>query len=91
MTYFISYDITENKIRNKVAKYLEGIAYRMQYSLFMAELDGCELERVKRNLGWITKIAEKPLLLIVPVCKCCEQKIWKVGAAGEEKVSSVVV
>lgn len=91
MMYVICYDITENKIRNKVAEYLKGIAYRIQYSLFMADLNDRELEKVKINLSGLIRIAEKPLLLIVPVCKSCKQKIWKVGEAREKHIYSVVV
>ena len=91
MTYVICYDITENKIRNRAAEYLKGIAYRIQYSLFMAELDEKELEKLKLNLSWMTKIANEPLLMIVPVCKSCKQKMWKIGETRESHRSSIVV
>ena len=37
--YVISYDISENKIRNKVAKILEGYGKRIQYSVFECDID----------------------------------------------------
>lgn len=91
MRYFISYDIKENKIRNKVAKFLEGIGYRVQYSLFMADLCDKELLNTKMILEKIIKKAENALLLVVPVCKSCENKIWKQGEFREENVNCVVV
>ena len=36
--YVISYDISENKIRNKVAKILEGYGKRIQYSVFECDI-----------------------------------------------------
>ena len=37
MQYVICYDISEDKIRCKVSKYLEGVARRVQYSVFVCE------------------------------------------------------
>ncbi|MDU3113586.1 MAG: CRISPR-associated endonuclease Cas2 [Megasphaera sp.] len=37
MRYLICYDIADTKLRTKVAKYLEGFAFRIQYSVFMCE------------------------------------------------------
>ena len=37
MKYIIAYDIPETKIRSKIAKYLEGVAYRIQFSVFMGD------------------------------------------------------
>lgn len=91
MTYFISYDIQENKIRSRVAKYLEGIGYRVQYSLFTAKLNEKDLILLKKKLQWLTRTAENALLLIVPVCRVCENKIWKRGNSREESESYVII
>ena len=34
MRYLICYDIADTKLRTKVAKYLEGFAFRIQYRAF---------------------------------------------------------
>ncbi len=39
MRYIISYDIAENKIRNKLVRILEKYGERVQYSVFEFELD----------------------------------------------------
>lgn len=91
MTYFISYDIQENKIRSRVAKYLEGIGYRVQYSLFTAKLNERDVVLLKKKLQLLTRTAEDALLLIVPVCRACEDKIWKRGNAREEMKNYVII
>lgn len=91
MTYFISYDIKENKIRSRVAKFLEGIGYRVQYSLFMADLCETDLVDTKGQLEWLIGLADNALLLIVPICKSCESKIWKKGEFREEIANYVVI
>ena len=40
MKFLIGYDIAGNRARSRVAKYLEGKAYRIQYSVFL--FDGTE-------------------------------------------------
>lgn len=37
MKYLICYDVSSDKCRRRIAKYLESFAYRMQYSVFMAQ------------------------------------------------------
>ncbi|GBD34779.1 CRISPR-associated endoribonuclease Cas2 [bacterium HR35] len=39
MRYIISYDISENKIRNRLVRILEKYGERVQYSVFEFELD----------------------------------------------------
>ena len=34
MTYFICYDVSEDKIRKRVAKYLESVGYRLTEKAF---------------------------------------------------------
>ena len=37
MKFLIGYDIAGNRVLSRVAKYLEGKAYRIQYSVFLFE------------------------------------------------------
>ena len=40
MKFLIGYDIAGNRARSRVAKYLEGKAYRIQYSVFLFDGGG---------------------------------------------------
>ena len=47
MKYLISYDITDDNLRNQISKYLEEFAYRLQYSVFV-----CDMERARADVVW---------------------------------------
>lgn len=48
--YLIAYDISSDKIRNKVAKCLENYGKRVQYSLFECELTKREYSKMYKEL-----------------------------------------
>lgn len=50
MRTVISYDISDDKRRRKVVKVLEGVGYRVQYSVFEAELTTRQYTALKRRL-----------------------------------------
>lgn len=91
MTYIIAYDITDNKIRRRIAKFLEGIAYRRQFSVFWAELKEREIEQVKDKVKNIIGDREECIFLIAPMCKICAEKIWMLGNPREEYKNVIIV
>ena len=48
--YLVSYDITPNRLRNKVAKTLEGFGKRVQYSVFECDLTEKRYEELYEKL-----------------------------------------
>jgi len=46
MYYLISYDITSNKLRKKIADLLEEKGVRMQYSVFQFRLGATEINNL---------------------------------------------
>lgn len=91
MQYIICYDITENKIRNKVVKLLEGVALRVQYSIFLGNFDDKTIRQLKSRLSRLTEGSEHSLLMVVPLCKDCFAKIWKQGSFIEEIPDCILV
>lgn len=91
MKYYICYDISEDKIRDRVVKYLEAFAHRIQYSVFYCTLDEKKAVKVRGDLMRITQESETRLLLMVPVCKSCEGKIWMEGTPLESADKCVIV
>ena len=47
MKILICYDISCNKIRNKLVRYLKRIAVRIQYSVFIADIPEDEISKLK--------------------------------------------
>ena len=91
MKYLICYDITEQRIRQRVVKLLERRAHRLQYSVFLGEFKDCEYKALREQLLDITADSERRLLLIVPMCAICEAKTWMVGSPMEETDRSCFV
>jgi CRISPR-associated protein Cas2 len=48
---FVSYDISSNKRRDKVAKTCESFGSRIQYSVFECPLDELRFQKLKAELG----------------------------------------
>ena len=57
MFTLITYDIESDKLRTKIAKYLEGQGERVQYSVFECHLNRTEYRKVKERLGKIIEQA----------------------------------
>lgn len=52
MLFFIMYDIESNKVRREIAKYLiDKGCFRIQKSIFLADLDRSVFEQIKQDLA----------------------------------------
>ncbi len=90
MQYLICYDISEQKIRTKVAKYLEHFACRIQYSIFLCDDKNVKIEKVRMDLLEMTKQSEKRTLLFVSMCHSCAEKLCLIGEALEKEEICIV-
>ncbi len=90
MTYIICYDIAEDKIRLRVAKYLEGVGYRVQHSVFIFKGSEDRAEAVRIRLAEITAAYGCASLLVAPMCASCAARMWTSGAPMEERQSCIV-
>ena len=69
MTYFCAYDISNNRVRYRVNRYLERIARRYQKSVFIFEADK---EHVRQLTDFaLNVLGSDDLFIIVPVCSSC--------------------
>lgn len=90
MKYLIAYDISESKLRSKVAKYLEGMAYRIQFSVFIGEFTDAEIISLKKHLSALTKKLDDRTLVVMPICKSCMDKIWHIGNFRENAPTFII-
>ena len=65
----IAYDITDNRIRYKVARLLEKHGSRIQRSVFLVETGEAALRRLEANLTEL--LEESDNLLLLPCCDAC--------------------
>jgi len=88
MRYVLSYDITEDKPRTKVAKLMEGVLTRVQYSVFEGDVPEPRLtEAVQKAIGLIDP--ETDSLRVYRLCASCAARIDCYGkevALGCEEV-----
>jgi CRISPR-associated protein Cas2 len=90
MRYMICYDIANTKTRTKVAKYLEGFAFRIQYSVFMCESNEKQMKDVVRRLRILTRRDNRKAILIVPLCHHCLGQMQLIGTMIENSVYCIL-
>jgi CRISPR-associated protein Cas2 len=75
--YLIAYDISKNRTRAKLARYLESLGARVQGSVFEIYLNEQLLKQVmKKCKPWIK---EEDSLRIYPLCSTCCGMIKIIG------------
>jgi CRISPR-associated protein Cas2 len=80
--YVITYDVTDDRRRLKVARALEGHGERVQYSVFECQLTGKQFEALWKELRQLTDAQEDSLRAyrLCPVCagwvKTAGQAVW---------------
>lgn len=78
MFLVVSYDISDNKRRLKVAKKLLDFGQRVQYSVFECHLTSQQLEKMRQQLLKIID-TECDTLRIYQLCEHCQPKIAVYG------------
>ncbi len=76
--YLIAYDISKDKKRNKIAKSLGALGWRVNYSVFECFLSKSQLKKlVKQTEKTINPKTDS--VLIYPLCKSCFARGHKIG------------
>lgn len=78
MFYVVSYDITNDKRRRKVVKYLESYGIRVQYSVFETELNQDQLKKLIKGLKKQIK-KDEDTIRIYPISKESRKYIVTIG------------
>lgn len=90
MRYVVSYDITEDRSRTKVAKLMEGVLTRVQYSVFEGEVPEPRLaEAVDRALEHIDP--ETDSIRVYRMCASCAARIDCYGREVEVGCGDVTI
>ncbi|MDD7389509.1 MAG: CRISPR-associated endonuclease Cas2 [Lachnospiraceae bacterium] len=82
--YVVSYDITEDKRRNKIAKLLEGYGRRVQYSVFECRINEKKMKVLYAALADLTRDMQEGSVYIYPICASCEKKRMIIGEENRE-------
>lgn len=76
--YIISYDISDDKRRNKIAKELEGYGERKQYSVFECDISASDHAKLWKQLGKLVDHNSDSILSYL-LCKSCVNKSKQLG------------
>ncbi|MFZ1248802.1 MAG: CRISPR-associated endonuclease Cas2 [Candidatus Saccharimonadales bacterium] len=88
----ITYDISDTKLRTKFSKMILKYGRRLQYSVY-------ELNNSQRALNNVTieirhrfqpRFGPSDSVMIIPICKSDEAKIFRMGYAVHEEQSVIV-
>ncbi len=81
--YVITYDVEDDRLRNRIAKVLEGTGFRVQKSVFECMLDGRELDRLVRRLGRLVEGSTGADVRVYRVCASCFAASFGLGEVEE--------
>lgn len=76
----VSYDIPDNRRRNRLFKLMRGFGRHSQFSVFECHLDRNRLERMVDKIRMVINPAEDNVK-IYPLCLECCVKVVALGAA----------
>lgn len=84
--YVISYDISNNKRRRKIAKLMENYGTRVQYSVFECRLSTARLEELYSRLAGLMEDDHEGSVRFYSLCGNCVQKTMTIGVFKPEAV-----
>ena len=81
--YLISYDISDNRCRNKIAKKMEGYGKRVQYSVFECFLTKALYTRLLEELADLMRDQPEGSIRVYYICENCRQKLLQIGESED--------
>jgi CRISPR-associated protein Cas2 len=88
--YLLTYDIADNKRRQKIARLCEAVAERVQESVFEAYLTPDELSKLLKKTARRFKDEEDSLRVYL-LCAACREKVATFGQGKVTPPPAVVV
>lgn len=76
--YLISYDIEKDRLRNKIAKELENMGKRVQYSVFECDISKKQYDELYGKLAKLLG-TENGSIRFYSLCVNCEAKLSVLG------------
>ena len=88
--YVVVYDVVSDKRRLKIARYLESLGERVQYSVFEVYLTETELTRLLRKLEKLLNVKEDSVR-VYNLCNACRGKVRTLGIGQVTAPPGVVI
>lgn len=77
--YLVSYDIPSDRLRNKIAKTLEGYGKRVQYSVFECDLTEKRYKELYQKLLKLAQNVKDGDICFYYICQNCQRKKKVIG------------
>ncbi len=77
--YIVSYDISSDRMRNKIVKVLLGYGKRVQYSVFECRISRESFEKMYKKLALLMADSEEGNIRFYHLCGKCEKEIREAG------------
>lgn len=91
MRVIVSYDVSDDRRRRKVAKIMEGYGYRVQYSVFECDLEAEQVRTLQRRLRpYISKRAGDSARFY-PLCAECRKRVAVMGQDDARELEAVMI
>lgn len=88
--HIVSYDISSDRRRVKVAKTLLGFGQRVQYSVFECYLDRKEVLLLQTRLMKVVDAAQDNIR-IYELCDSCERRVESIGREGPREEDVFII
>ncbi len=88
--FIVAYDVKDDKRRAELFKFLKGMGFHMQYSVFEGRLPPESIVRLRYGIRRIIKASEDRVVLI-QLCDACSRKVERFGTQEEPPGDVIIV
>ena len=90
--YLICYDVSNDRIRNKIFKTLEGYGKHTQFSIFECDITAKQLNVLIKQLKLLMQeLDDESNIRIYSLCDKCYGKLKIIGEIQEQEDSQTIV
>ncbi len=86
----VSYDISDDAKRNKIAEVLKDYGWRVQYSVFECQLEQKELKAFVQEIKPLVD-SRVDKLRIYRICQACSKRTIRLGKRGNKSETGFLV
>lgn len=90
MFYLVSYDIPDDRRRDRVARALKRVAERVQYSVFEAEMKPADMQKLVRRLTRLVDEGQDSVR-IYAICAECKPRVTIIGRGEVLEIPDLVI
>jgi CRISPR-associated protein Cas2 len=84
-TWVVSYDVSNDQLRGRIARCLEDYGRRVQYSVFECDIDQRDFDSMVKALQREMRSAEAGDLRLYRICERCVEASLRIGLEEPER------